>query len=180
MKGMDITIRARKLVYELLELMPSTHQKASLKALLVLFLGTRGLALPEHANEKVPVRHKPLSKPLRVAYHQRHRHPPNRAPFGVATTPQNWPQAHPESHSRSDASAEEWLLQGADGADTRPEQKAGRAVGGVVPGAGRLAGSVGLSCLARQGQRLAWGTGSKAPAYSAKDAHRPLPGDGVG
>ena len=49
-----ITIRARRLVYGLLELMPSVHQRASLKALFVLFLGTRGLALPEHANSKSP------------------------------------------------------------------------------------------------------------------------------
>jgi hypothetical protein len=54
MKGMDITIRARKLVYELLELMPSVHQRTSLKAMLVLFLSAQGLALPEHANHKSP------------------------------------------------------------------------------------------------------------------------------
>lgn len=49
---MNITLRARKLVYELLNLMPSPYQQASLKAMLVLFLSTRGLALPEHANHK--------------------------------------------------------------------------------------------------------------------------------
>lgn len=49
-----ITIRARRLVYGLLELMPTAHQRASLKALLVLFLGTRGFALPEHAQSKSP------------------------------------------------------------------------------------------------------------------------------
>ena len=49
-----ITIRARRLVYGLLELMPTVHQQASLKALFVLFLGTRGLALPEHAQSKSP------------------------------------------------------------------------------------------------------------------------------
>ena len=48
------TIRARRLVYGLLDLMPSVHQRASLKALFVLFLGTRGLALPEHAQGKSP------------------------------------------------------------------------------------------------------------------------------
>lgn len=52
MGGMNITIRARKLVYELLNLMPSPYQQASLKAMLVLFLSTQGLALPEHANHK--------------------------------------------------------------------------------------------------------------------------------
>jgi hypothetical protein len=54
MRGMMITIRARRLVYGLLELMPSVHQRASLKALLVLFLGTRSFALPEHAKSKSP------------------------------------------------------------------------------------------------------------------------------
>lgn len=49
-----ITIRARRLVYGLLELMPSDHQEDSLKALFVLFLGTRALALPERANSKSP------------------------------------------------------------------------------------------------------------------------------
>jgi hypothetical protein len=51
---MMTTIRARRLVYGLLELMPTVHQRASLKALLVLFLGTRGFALPEHAQSKSP------------------------------------------------------------------------------------------------------------------------------
>lgn len=54
MRGMTTTIRARRLVYGLLELMPTVHQRASLKALFVLFLGTRGFALPEHANSKSP------------------------------------------------------------------------------------------------------------------------------
>lgn len=55
MKGMNImTIHARKLVYDLLDLMPSVHQRASLKAMLVLFLGARGMALPEHARHKSP------------------------------------------------------------------------------------------------------------------------------
>jgi hypothetical protein len=47
MRGMNITIRAHKLVYELLDLMPSPYQQASLKAMLVLFLSAQGLALPE-------------------------------------------------------------------------------------------------------------------------------------
>jgi hypothetical protein len=54
MRGMNITIRAHKLVYELLNLMPSVYQRASLKAMLALFLGVRGMALPEHANHKSP------------------------------------------------------------------------------------------------------------------------------
>jgi hypothetical protein len=52
MRGMNITIRAHKLVYELLDLMPSPYQQASLKAMLVLFLSAQGLALPEHAKSK--------------------------------------------------------------------------------------------------------------------------------
>ncbi len=51
---MDITIHARKLVYELLELMPSPYQRASLKALLALFLSAQGIALPEHSSHKSP------------------------------------------------------------------------------------------------------------------------------
>ena len=51
---MNITIRARKLVYELLELMPSSYQRASWTAMLTLFLSAQGLALPEHANHKSP------------------------------------------------------------------------------------------------------------------------------
>jgi hypothetical protein len=53
-KGMKpITTHARKLVYDLLDLMPSSHQRASLKAMLALFLGTQGsMALPEHAKHK--------------------------------------------------------------------------------------------------------------------------------
>ena len=54
MRGMEITIRARRLVYGLLELMPSPYQRASLKAMLALFLCAQGLALPEHANHKSP------------------------------------------------------------------------------------------------------------------------------
>lgn len=54
MRGMNITIRARKLVYGLLELMPSPYQRASLTAMLALFLSAQGLALPEHANHKSP------------------------------------------------------------------------------------------------------------------------------
>jgi hypothetical protein len=49
-----LTTRARKLVYELLELMPSPYQRASLKAMLTLFLSAQGLALPEHAGYKSP------------------------------------------------------------------------------------------------------------------------------
>ncbi|CAN5735675.1 hypothetical protein BH20ACT11_BH20ACT11_04880 [soil metagenome] len=51
---MSITIRARKLVYGLLDLMPSVHQRASLKALLVLFLCAQDLALPEHNEHESP------------------------------------------------------------------------------------------------------------------------------
>jgi hypothetical protein len=55
MKGMNtMTIHARKLVYDLLNLMPSVHQRASLKAMLALFLGAQGMALPEHATYKSP------------------------------------------------------------------------------------------------------------------------------
>ena len=49
-----LTTRARRLVYELLELMPSPYQRASLKAMLALFLSAQGLALPEHARHKSP------------------------------------------------------------------------------------------------------------------------------
>jgi len=49
-----LTTRARKLVYELLDLMPSPYQRASLKAMLTLFLSAQGLALPEHAGYKSP------------------------------------------------------------------------------------------------------------------------------
>jgi hypothetical protein len=49
-----LTTHARKLVYELLDLMPSVHQRASLKAMFALFLATRGMALPEHATHKSP------------------------------------------------------------------------------------------------------------------------------
>lgn len=51
---MDLTIHARKLVYELLALMPSPYQSASLKTMLVLFLSARGIALPEHTSHKPP------------------------------------------------------------------------------------------------------------------------------
>ena len=54
MRGMNITIRAHKLVYGLLDLMPSPYQRSSLKAMLALFLSAQGLALPEHANHKSP------------------------------------------------------------------------------------------------------------------------------
>lgn len=49
-----ITTHARKVVYELLDLMPSPYQQASLKAILALFLGAQGMALPEHARHKSP------------------------------------------------------------------------------------------------------------------------------
>ncbi len=49
-----ITTHARKLVYDLLNLMPSAHQRASLKIMLALFLRARGMALPEHAQRKSP------------------------------------------------------------------------------------------------------------------------------
>jgi hypothetical protein len=53
MEGMKpITAHAPKLVYDLLDLMPSVHQQASLKAMLALFLQARGMALPEHAQRK--------------------------------------------------------------------------------------------------------------------------------
>lgn len=45
---------ARKVVYDLLELMPSAHQRASLKTMLALLLEARGMALPEHAEGKSP------------------------------------------------------------------------------------------------------------------------------
>ena len=51
---MTITIRARRLVYGLLELMPSPYQRSSLKAMLALFLSAQGPALPEHAIHKSP------------------------------------------------------------------------------------------------------------------------------
>lgn len=54
MRGMDITIHARKLVYELLQLMPSPYQRASLKAMLALFLCARGIALPQRTEHKSP------------------------------------------------------------------------------------------------------------------------------
>lgn len=49
-----LTTHARRLVYELLDLMPSVYQQASLKAMLALFLSAQGLALPEHARHKSP------------------------------------------------------------------------------------------------------------------------------
>lgn len=49
-----MTIHARKLVYDLLDLMPSVYQQASLKAMLTLFLGAQGLALPEHSKHSSP------------------------------------------------------------------------------------------------------------------------------
>lgn len=52
MRGMDITIHARQVVYELFALMPSPYQRSSLKAMLALFLRAQGLALPEHAEHK--------------------------------------------------------------------------------------------------------------------------------
>lgn len=55
MKGMKpITTHARKVVYDLLELMPSSHQRASLEVLLALFLQAGGMALPQHARRKSP------------------------------------------------------------------------------------------------------------------------------
>ena len=49
-----ITTHARKLVYDLLNLMPSAYQRASLRTMLALFLQARGMALPEHAQRKSP------------------------------------------------------------------------------------------------------------------------------
>lgn len=43
---------AQKLVYNLISLMPSTYQKASLEAVLALFLDEQGHALPEHTQVK--------------------------------------------------------------------------------------------------------------------------------
>ena len=55
MKGMKpITTHAQKLVYDLLDLMPSSHQRASLKTVLALFLEAPGTALPERAEGKSP------------------------------------------------------------------------------------------------------------------------------
>jgi hypothetical protein len=45
---------AQGLVYSLLCLMPSTYQKASLNALLGLFLDAQGHALPNHTQVKSP------------------------------------------------------------------------------------------------------------------------------
>jgi hypothetical protein len=45
---------AQGLVYSLLCLMPSVYQKASLNALLGLFLEAQGHALPEHTQVKSP------------------------------------------------------------------------------------------------------------------------------
>jgi hypothetical protein len=54
-KGMKtLRTHAQKLVYDLLDLMPSNHQRASLKTMLALFLEARGAALPEHAERKSP------------------------------------------------------------------------------------------------------------------------------
>lgn len=49
-----IVEHAQALVYSLLCLMPSTYQKASLKALLGLFLDAQGHALPAHTSVKSP------------------------------------------------------------------------------------------------------------------------------
>lgn len=49
-----ITTDARKVVYDLLDLMPSSYQRASLEVLLALFLQARGSALPQHARRKSP------------------------------------------------------------------------------------------------------------------------------
>jgi hypothetical protein len=50
----SIPTHARQLVYELLQLMPTPYQRASLKAMLALFLEARGSALPEHSKYKSP------------------------------------------------------------------------------------------------------------------------------
>src|SRR5947209_18122045 len=47
-----ITTHARNLVYDLLNLMPSIHQRASVKAMLALFLQAQGMAIPEHTDRK--------------------------------------------------------------------------------------------------------------------------------
>lgn len=49
-----IKTHARQVVYELLDLMPNSYQRATLKAMLALFLCAQGLALPEHASHKSP------------------------------------------------------------------------------------------------------------------------------
>jgi hypothetical protein len=51
---MNTTIRARRSVYGLLDLMPTPYQWSSLKAMLVLFLCAQGIALPEHTEHKSP------------------------------------------------------------------------------------------------------------------------------
>src|SRR3982751_3408753 len=49
-----MTTHAQKLVYDLLDRMPTAHRRASLETMLALFLEARGAALPEHAERKSP------------------------------------------------------------------------------------------------------------------------------
>ncbi|MEA5464975.1 hypothetical protein [Leptothoe sp. PORK10 BA2] len=51
---------AQALVYSLISLMPSVYQKASLKAVLGLFLDEQGHALPEHTPIKGMVQKRPI------------------------------------------------------------------------------------------------------------------------
>jgi hypothetical protein len=51
---MDILAHAQKLIYHLLEGMPSPYQRQSLQALLELFLRAKGSPLPEHSQLKSP------------------------------------------------------------------------------------------------------------------------------
>jgi hypothetical protein len=72
MEGMKpITTHARKLVYDLLDLIPNVHQQASLKAMLAFFsrLGARPFPnTPRQARQ----RPQPFSQPLRLAHPRRH------------------------------------------------------------------------------------------------------------
>jgi hypothetical protein len=51
---MNSLAHAQELVYQLLELMPSSYQRQSLQALLELFLRVQGTPLPEHSQLKSP------------------------------------------------------------------------------------------------------------------------------
>lgn len=61
-----IAKHAQGLVYSLLCLMPSLYQKASLNALLGLFLEAQGHALPQHTQSKSPSSLSSISQPLRL------------------------------------------------------------------------------------------------------------------
>jgi hypothetical protein len=51
---MDILAHAQELIYHLLDGMPTSYQRQSLQALLVLFLRAQGAPLPEHSQLKSP------------------------------------------------------------------------------------------------------------------------------